>query len=191
MKNFKKITCLALALVFALALCACGETEHTPSDNQDGTQGNDNPNPTPNSFEGTIELTLPDGKKVTATADVDDYFISTTDTFYAIFNKNDSTDATFAKIAYIDGKTAEDLAPSYIETEVGEFENLEFSGTVEIGQDGIYADLSTASNDSQYVEAYLANVDGGVVAVLISVSSELKDTELSVLKNLVNSLTIA
>ena len=72
MKNFKKILCLVLALSMVLALAACNNSSDgdKDKDNDQKTEGNEvTGNPEPETFEGDIEFTLPNGEgKVTAVA---------------------------------------------------------------------------------------------------------------------------
>lgn len=199
MKNLKRFLCLAMALVFVFALAACNnETENqgTSDDDQNtvgpSQGGETNTNPQPTAFENNIEFALPNSEgTVKASSDVDGYFISKTDNFYAIINENDDTDSTYAKIEYIESSTAEDLSPDFIDKNVGSLENLEFPGTIQIGVDGVYAEMVIGSDDTRYVEAYLINTDnGGVVAITISVSADLKDAEYDGLHQLVDSFQI-
>lgn len=78
---------------------------------------------------------------------------------FTIIKSTDDTDCTFAEIIYEEGKKAQDLAPDYIDTYVGTFENYEYPGTIEIGADGLSSEMVIASSDSQYVELYLVDLD--------------------------------
>ena len=188
MKNSKRIISILLALTMVLAFAACKDNDDGPNQgNVEGTGGND-----PVKFEGSISFTLPE-KEGTLKADVDvkDYFVSKTDELYAIINSADESDDTFIQICYNLGKTSDDLSAKYIDNKVGSFDNYEYPGAVTIGKDGaLTAEYITASNSDQYVEAYLINVQNGTVGIIISCSSALKDSELSNLKNILNTLVI-
>lgn len=194
MKNFKKILCLVLALSMVLALAACNNSSDgdKDKDNDQKTEGNEvTGNPEPETFEGDIEFTLPNGEgKVTAVADTEDYVISSTDKMFTIIKSTDDTDCTFAEIIYEEGKKAQDLAPDYIDTYVGTFENYEYPGTIEIGADGLSSEMVIASSDSQYVELYLVDLDSGALAIIVSVAADAKDAEYPVLYNIVDTLKI-
>ena len=200
MKNIKRLLCLALSLVMILAFAACNNDEQPvdpsgdqtdPSENVGPNQGGENVNPQPTTFDGNIELALPDGEgTVKASADIDGYFISKTDDFYAIISETDDTDSTYLKVEYIPDETAENLSGSYMDENVGKMDELEFPGTIQIGTDGVYAEMIIGTSATQYAEVYLVNTDNGVVAITLSVAAELKDAEYGNLHGIIDTFQI-
>lgn len=82
----------------------------------------------------------------------------------------ESADSTYFEVSLINGASAEELLPSFMDGYI-DFTDIEFSSYTPIGEDKLNADCAAAYNAAQYVEAYLINVDGGVVAVVLSANS--------------------
>ena len=82
----------------------------------------------------------------------------------------ESADSVYFEVSLINGASAEELLPSFMDGYI-DFTDIEFSSYTPIGEDKISADCAAAYNASQYVEAYLINVDGGTVAVVLSAHS--------------------
>ena len=204
MKKSTKLLCLLLALIMALSFAACkGKGNENPGDNEPEGQTDDQTDPKPDEnepvtpdnppvFEGGITFELPDNSAtVTAESDAEDYLISKETDSYTIISSNDEKDFTFAQIKYFPATTSEELAPSFIDKNIGALQNLEFPGSIQIGVDGEYAELIIGSDDSRYVEVYLIDTDNGVVAVILSVSADLKDAEFAGIHKIVDTIMIS
>lgn len=88
---------------------------------------------------------------------------------------NEPDPRTFLEMLYIDGTTGDSLAPSFMNLYI-DWDNEEFSSVKAIGADKIHCSVIVAYNDEQYITAYLADRDNGVVAFVISCSIEDNDT---------------
>ncbi|NLV50725.1 MAG: hypothetical protein GXY20_08555 [Clostridiales bacterium] len=94
------------------------------------------------------------------------------DNAYRFWDPEDETGLNFFEISYISGSSAQDLMPSFMDLYFN-FNDIEFAGTIKIGADRIECQTIIASNDTQYITAYLADADGGVLSFVISSSIEL------------------
>ena len=210
MKKETKIICLVLALAVAFSLSACKDKENTlpkpdgQSSNNDeqpengieeiSEGGEENTPVTPselNVFEGNIEFVLSNGGgTVKASSSVSGYLISKTNDFCEVINDKDKKNLTFAQIKFFPDTNTEKLAPSFIDDNVTALRNLEFPGSVQIGKDGVYAEVVIGSSDTQTVEAYLVDIEGGVIAITLSANNELKADEFPGLKQIVETFEI-
>lgn len=200
MMNFKKYLALFLALVMVFALAACGgekDPVEDPNNTQTPGQGETNPpqdqdpGKNPNAFGGSVEYKLPDGSAtVTASMASDNYLLAATDKFTTLLYTEDPDDVTFVRFDYFVGKEAINVSMDYLDSFI-EYNETEAAGTVQIGADGVYAELLTAQNDEQYLESYLVDVEGGSVCIILSVSKDLKDEHLPAMKEILDTLKIA
>lgn len=105
---------------------------------------------------------------------------SGTDTYYPP-HPYSSFEPPFFEIKLIDGKDAAELTPSYLDGYI-DYTDIEFSGKNKISESGIYAQVSVAINGTSYCEAYLIDVAGGTIAVVLSYPAELSDSHAPLLR---------
>ena len=74
---------------------------------------------------------------------------------------------TYLEVSLINGTTAAALSPTLIDGYL-DFTDIEFTAYARVGAQRLEAGRVSAGNDEQHVEAYLFNVQGGVVVVVLS-----------------------
>jgi hypothetical protein len=74
---------------------------------------------------------------------------------------------TYMEVSLINGTTAAALSPTLLDGYL-DFTDIEFTAYARVGAQRLEAGRVSAGNDVQHVEAYLFNVQGGVVVVVLS-----------------------
>lgn len=73
----------------------------------------------------------------------------------------------YMEICYISGGTADAILPSFADSYI-DFNDIEFASYTSIGENKTDAEFIIAYNAEQYINAYLIDVSGGVVTVVLS-----------------------
>ena len=87
----------------------------------------------------------------------------------------DSDPANYIEISYINGGKAETILPAFADSYI-DFTDIEFSSYNSVGVDALSAESVIAYNASQYLTAYLIDVNGGVITIVISSTSQYTET---------------
>lgn len=76
----------------------------------------------------------------------------------------------YMEICFINGGTADAILPSFADSYI-DFSDIEFASYTPIGELGTNAESVIAYNAEQYINAYLIDVSGGVVTIVLSSTS--------------------
>ena len=87
----------------------------------------------------------------------------------------DANPVNYIEISYINGGKAETILPAFADSYI-DFTDIEFSSYNSVGVDALSAESVIAYNASQYLTAYLIDVDGGVITIVISSTSQYTET---------------
>ena len=77
----------------------------------------------------------------------------------------------YIEISYINGGKSESLLPSFIDSYI-DFTDIEFASYSSVGVDSLNAESIIAYNGEQYISAYLIDVTGGLITIVISSSTQ-------------------
>lgn len=87
----------------------------------------------------------------------------------------DAAPANYMEISYINGGKAETILPAFADSYI-DFTDIEFSSYYSVGVEALSAESVIAYNASQYLTAYLIDVSGGVITIVISSTSQNTET---------------
>lgn len=173
-----------------------GETETQPSASPDISTPAPSDSPAPSvPPEEVKELTVyVNGSAITVTAipytgklrdkDLSFKMYYDAETYDAVFKNNaylfrpvsESVDpVTYMEVSFINGTNAEVLLPSFADSYI-DFTDIEFSSYTLIGEEHLNAESIIAYNGEQYLNAYLIDVPGGVVTIVISSPSQYSES---------------
>lgn len=82
----------------------------------------------------------------------------------------DADPLDYIEISYISGGKSESILPSFADSYI-DFTDIEFSSYSSVGADALSAESVIAYNSTQYITAYLIDVSGGLITVVISSST--------------------
>ncbi|MDD6189649.1 MAG: hypothetical protein PUB32_08760 [Clostridiales bacterium] len=169
-----------------------GEPDSNPSASPDINTPSPSDSPAPSvPPEETKELTVyVNGSSVTVTAvpytgklrdkELSFKMYYDAETYDAVFKNNaylfrpisENVDpVTYMEVSFINGTDAEVLLPSFADSYI-DFTDIEFSSYTLIGEEHLNAESIIAYNGEQYLNAYLIDVPGGVVTIVISSTSQ-------------------
>lgn len=83
----------------------------------------------------------------------------------------DSDMLDYIEISYINGGKSESLLPSFVDSYI-DFTDIEFASYSSVGVDSLNAESVIAYNSEQYINAYLIDVTGGLITIVISSSAQ-------------------
>lgn len=83
----------------------------------------------------------------------------------------DANPADYMEISFINGGKAEAILPSFADSYI-DFTDIEFASYTPVGAKNLSAESIIAYNSEQYINAYLIDVDAGVVTIVLSSSSQ-------------------
>ena len=153
----------------------------------------ENTSPTESSAQGAVV-----SGNVSGGTDDGAYSITVNENDYTYMNENGSDrfydnsnidEVVFLEVRYIDGTTAETLAPSFLNSYIV-FTDIEYSGVNEIEQTGIYGETISAKNDMMEMNAWLVDTENGVLAIVVSYTLENKDEQMTKLYAMLDTLEI-
>lgn len=121
-------------------------------------------------------------------SDVSGYELINDEGVYSFRKKGGDSELVYLEISYIMGIDAEALKPSFVDDYI-DFTDISFTSFSRVGQEDIECTAITASGRDQYVEAYLANVEYGVVAIVLSSNAD-NDYDANMLSAMLDTLIL-
>ncbi|NLL39112.1 MAG: hypothetical protein GX254_05965 [Clostridiales bacterium] len=121
-------------------------------------------------------------------SDTSRYELKNEDCVYTFYLKDKEPELIYLELSYIMGIDAEALKPSFADDYI-DFSDIYFTSFSKVGQENMECTAITAHNSQQYVEAYLINVEYGVVAIVLS-SKSASDTDANRLSAMLDTLIL-
>lgn len=121
-------------------------------------------------------------------SDTSRYELVSEDSVCTFYLRDKSSDQVFLELRYIMGIDAEALKPSFADEYI-DFTDISFTSFSKVGQESMECTAIAAYNSEQYVEAYLINVQYGVVAAVLS-SNSASDTDANRLSAMLDTLML-
>lgn len=121
-------------------------------------------------------------------SDTSRYELINNDSVCTFYPKDDDSELIYLELRYIMGSDAEALKPSFADEYI-DFSDISFTSFSKVGQESMECTAISAYNSEQYVEAYLINVEYGVVAAVLS-SKSASDTDANRLLAMLDTLIL-
>jgi hypothetical protein len=99
------------------------------------------------------------------------------------------TEPTFLEIGFVSGMDAESLKPSFADIYI-DYTDITFSSYGIVGLSSMDCSTISAENGTMTLEAYLMNVEGGVVTLVISCTKDMATEVLSLLQEMLNTFVL-